>query len=398
MRWRLRLPRAQPHRLCVVGLDIGPQVCSLVVVSGPLTHADGVYCAESLPLPEGVVVQGEVLQPEVLGPWLRTHVQAAGYAATAVYMGLDNACVVTHHITLAAGLLPDDVAFQLQAEVAAIQPQEVEVCIHHRLDAEPAPTGEQGYVVQAVPRVRVEALQRLARAAGWRAAAVEPREGAADRAQLRHSVLSWSPEDAAHTGACDVALGLALRAWHREGVNFLPDSDEVQHLLRRACIFRSARFALGGGVGAVCLALVMSWLAAIQTQQLGDMAALTHASAQAQKEHTQAQAIQQRHTAQAQWLQSRQAVQAQTLQWSGVLSHAAHGVWVAHVTQQGAHWSVQGEALSPAHVQQLVQQLKALHIWAKPPELPQLQRLPTVSSAGLPVWQFRMDADLTQAP
>jgi hypothetical protein len=77
-----------------------------------------------------------------------------------------------------------------------------------------------------------------------------------------------------------------------------------------------------------------------------------------------------------------------------VLSHAAQGVWVVSVKQQGTRWTVQGEALSSKHAQQLVQQLKALDIWAQAPELPQLQVMPAVSTTGLPVWQFRIEADL----
>ena len=79
-----------------------------------------------------------------------------------------------------------------------------------------------------------------------------------------------------------------------------------------------------------------------------------------------------------------------------VLSQATSGVWVSGVSQQGSRWSLQGEALSSAHAQQLVQQLKALDIWTQGPELPQLQLMPTVSRVGLPVWQFRIEADLKE--
>jgi len=53
---------------------------------------------------------------------------------------------------------------------------------------------------------------------------------------------------------------------------------------------------------------------------------------------------------------------------------------------------MQGEALTPGHAQHLVQQLKALDIWVQAPELPQLTS--AVSTTGLPVWQFRIEADL----
>ena len=67
---------------------------------------------------------------------------------------------------------------------------------------------------------------------------------------------------------------------------------------------------------------------------------------------------------------------------------------MASVKQQGTRWTVQGEALSSSHAQQLVKQLKALDIWAQAPELPQLQVMPSLSTTGLPVWQFRIEADL----
>jgi hypothetical protein len=93
-------------------------------------------------------------------------------------------------------------------------------------------------------------------------------------------------------------------------------------------------------------------------------------------------------------LKTRQGLQAQSLQWSRVLSQATQGVWVASVKQQGTRWTVQGEALSSGHAQQLVAQLKALDIWAQAPELPHLRVTPATSRTGLPVWQFRIEADL----
>ena len=110
--------------------------------------------------------------------------------------------------------------------------------------------------------------------------------------------------------------------------------------------------------------------------------------------HQQAQALHDRRTEQARWLQARHVLQSQSLQLSRVLSQAAQGVWVSRVKQQGARWTVHGEALSAAHAQKLVTQLKALDIWAQAPELPQLQVMPAVSATGLPVWQFRIEADL----
>ena len=117
MRWTSWLPRSRPRRLCVVGLDVGPDACSLVVLSGSPSQPDTVCCAERLALPEGLVAHGEVMQSVELGLCLRTYLEAGDYQPQRAYLGLDSACVSNHLVTLAAGLSPDDVAFQLQAEV-----------------------------------------------------------------------------------------------------------------------------------------------------------------------------------------------------------------------------------------------------------------------------------------
>ena len=117
MRWTSWLPRSRTRRLSVVGLDIGPDICSLVVLSGLPSQPDSVCCAERLALPEGLVAHGEVLQSAALGQWLRTYLATGDYQPEVAYIGLDSACVSNHLVTLAAGLSPDDVAFQLQAEV-----------------------------------------------------------------------------------------------------------------------------------------------------------------------------------------------------------------------------------------------------------------------------------------
>ena len=129
-------------------------------------------------------------------------------------------------------------------------------------------------------------------------------------------------------------------------------------------------------------------------QHMGDVVASALAYDTAHKANAKAKDLQVLQTEQARWLKTRKDLQTQSLQWSRVLSQSARGVWVASVKQQGTHWTVQGEALSSGHAQKLVQKLKALDIWAQAPELPQLQVMPAVSTTGLPVWQFRFEADL----
>lgn len=395
MRWTSWLPKPCPRRLSVLGLDVGPDVCSLVVLSGSLSEPDSVCCAERLDLPDGLVSHGEVMRSEAFGLWLKSYLEAGDYQPEAAYLGLDNALVSNHLVTLAQDLSQADVAFQLQAEVQSLLPAHApEVCIDFVPDSEPAPAGQQRYLVQAAPRPTVEALQRVAHAAGLTAKAVEPRGDAAQRVEQSHAFTQLPAASAALALQCDEAFGLALRAWHDHGANLLPRPEGAQHVLCRAWLLGVAVCAMGGAVLAAGFAMVISSAAETKHQHMGDVVASTRAYDAAQKAHEHAQALQQRQAEQARWLKVRQDLQSQSLQWSRVLSQSAQGVWVASVKQQGTRWTVQGEALSSNHAQQLVQQLKALDIWAQAPELPQLQVMPAVSTTGLPVWQFRIEADL----
>ena len=395
MRWTTWLPRSRPRRLSVVGLDIGPEACSLLVLSGTSSQPDSVCCAERLKLPDGLVVHGEVLQSVALGQWLRSYLDAGDYQPSEVYIGLDSAYVSNHIVTLAAGLSSADVAFQLQAEVQSALPEyATEVCIDYTVDIEQAPAGEQGYLVQAVPRPQVEALQRVAQAAGLKARLIESRHDAARRAEQSTALATLPQASVALALQCDEAFGLALRAWHNDGANFLPHREDTHHVLRRAWLLGVAVCAMGGAFLAAGFALVMASAAETKHHHLGDGVASARAFDDAKKAHAQAKAQSERRAEQDRWFKARQGLQSQSMQWSRVLSHAAQGVWVASVKQQGTRWTVQGEALSSSHAHQLLQQLKALDIWAQAPELPQLQVTPAVSTTGLPVWQFRIEADL----
>jgi hypothetical protein len=341
------------------------------------------------------VAQGEVLQVVAVGEWLRSYIDACDPPPTLAFIGLDRVCVSTHRVTLAAGLATDDVAFQLQAEVQSVWPDPAaQVCIDYTVDTEPAPNGEQVYWVQAAPRAHVDALQRVAQAAGLIPRVVEPRNDAARRTEQTHALTALSPDSVALALQCNTAFGLALRAWQDEGTNFLPHRQDAQHVLRRAWLLWVALCAMGGALLAAGFALVMASVAETKRHALGDAVASARAFDEAHTAHAQATALDERRTAQTRWFKARQELQAQSLQWGRVLSQAAQGVWVVSVQQQGARWTVRGEALSSHHAQQLVQQLKTLDIWAQAPELPQLQVTPAASTTGLPVWQFRIEADL----
>jgi len=54
------------------------------------------------------------------------------------------------------------------------------------------------------------------------AAAVEPRQDAVHRTALGDALAALPPASTALALQCDEAFGLALRAWHDEGVNFFP--------------------------------------------------------------------------------------------------------------------------------------------------------------------------------
>jgi hypothetical protein len=146
-------------------------------------------------------------------------------------------------------------------------------------------------------------------------------------------------------------------------------------------------------------AMVMTASAETAQHRLRQMPPADKVLAQARDNYQHAQAVQKLQTQRKQWLQSRQIKQTQSLAWTQALSQASQGVWVSHIRQQGEHWQVEGEALSSAHAQRLLGHLKALDIWAKPPELPQLElgqsvTAGAISANGASVWLFRIEAEL----
>ena len=392
MRWMPWFRRSQPRYRCVVGLEVGDDACRCVVLTGTAAQPDAASCAVSLNLPKGWVAHGEILQAVAFGQWLRTHLDAGGYQPEGAYIGLEDACLSNHLITLATSLSEDDVAFQLQVEVQSLLPDSAaEVCIDYSLDTGPVETGELRYRVQAAPLARVEAWLQAAHAAGLTVLAMEPCTDAAYRAQ---SCTSLFVASAGADLARDAALGLALRAWHEAGVNFLPHRGIKQQVLRRAWWLGMVVCAIGGAILATGFAMAISSAAQPQHPRRADLGGSARAYDEAQKDHAHAKRVQQRNADQARWLQIRRDVQSQSLQWGRVLSQAPQGVWVSRVKQQGERWTVQGEALSSNHAAQLMRQLQALDIWTQTPELSQMQVMPAGSTTGMPIWQFRIEADL----
>jgi hypothetical protein len=399
-----------PHRrrqtLVVGGFNVWGDVAHLVVLTGS-THAAGrVLCAEILALPEGSVVQGQLAQPEVLGLWLKDWLSRRDIHLNGLYVAVPDAEVNRGDLSLPFDLQPDDVAFQMAAELQAT-PDAPALCWDYREDdrffpaasATPNPDAtlledQRVYSWATVPRTRVDAWQQFALSAGLRLLAVKPHDDAEANTH-NHALMAQLPP--AQVGLAiqhGTALGLALGAWHESGFNFLPHRAMKQRALRRHWLQRMAAGTLSGALLALGAAVWITQMATKLSDETGDIVAVEqdlkevrNAQKQAQTALTEAQVL-------AQWLQGQADVQQQTQQWSRVLAQHSQGLWVSEVKQQQAHWWVKGEALSAAQAQHLAQQLKGLDIWVQAPELRHLELAAPQSATGLSVWHFRIEADL----
>ena len=239
----------------------------------------------------------------------------------------------------------------------------------------------------------------MAHAGGFHFAALEPRQDAVTRVNQTTLTGRMPAASVALALQCDAAFGLALAGWSKGGYNFLPHRPLWLKALHRAGWVGMAVCAMGGAMLAAGFALVATASADATQLRLQQGVPAEQLLAKARQGYQQAQAAQKLQVQRAQWLHGRQTQQAQSLAWSQALSQASQGVWVSHIQQQGEHWRVEGEALSSSHAQRLLSSLKALDIWAKPPELPQLQ-LGTSAVAGTSlhrgagVWLFRIEAEL----
>lgn len=377
--WRQR-PRIS------VGLDLGPEFASWVILSGSHACVTSLVCAERLALPEGLMEAGRITQPTALGLWLRQALQKRGCVVDALSVGIDDGWITSHHLRLAQGLTQDDVSFQLLADVQSALPDEADVSIDFRLDISQGPAPELAYHVQSVPSAWVSDAQQLARAARLNLGSLM------SRAQAKH--LAHEQGVAEH----DVAFGLALSAWTPADFNFLPHRGMAQQAARLGWLRHALAFCVAGA----CLALVLVVTLQTMTDTLqakappSEREAASRAHVAAKQAHDQLSHMAQRADAQASWLSGQQGLQASTLAWLHLLGQPTLGVWVSHVSQKGSQWSVQGEALSSHHAQQWVQRWGELDIWSKPPQLPALQLTQAVSQQGLPVWQFQVEAELKE--
>lgn len=403
MHWKSWWPGTRGR--CVLGLDFGLTACRWVVLSGTQVQPERVCCVEQLQLPaDDWVKQGHVWCAQELGQWLRHHVQQGDYDVDGLYVCVDDACITQHVITLSADLSEDDVTFQVLAEVqAALGVSAADLSVDFGLDVSCVASESETHVrtrvyrAEAVSRFRVDALQRVAKAAGIPLCAVESRSEAIRRTQVPELLSALPAVGVGMALQCDVAFGLALGAWGARMFNFLPHRALADSALRRNWWLGIVACVVGGTFLVTGFALVMAASTTATVGALVNHAAIANAYQTAKVAHAQAQAEQQQALQHNQWLQTHQVMHQQTWQWARVLDQGTQGVWVLRVEQQGARWGLQGEALSSVHATQILQQLQALAIWKKPPALSQLHLKVAPVNTGLPVWQFRMEAELKEA-
>ena len=399
MRWKSWLPRSSKHLSVVAGLDVSSGGCHLVILSGSPLEATRVCCSEYLEVPEAWLSLGRIVQPDLFGHWMREHLAQGAYDIGALCMGIDDAAISVHEVELAVGLSDQDVAFQLSVEIQALLP-DADVCVDFQL-MRPVEIPEgplmpmlQSYQVHVAPRTLVSVMKRMAKVAGLDLTVVEGRSAAQRRMQMHRHLLSSPTVNVDMTEQYEVALGLALGAWQGGAFNFLPHRERAHDVTRRAWYLAVTAWALGGMFFAAGLSSVLSSMLDSRQSRVAEAAEVAGSLEAASQSHSQALSLHQAATEQARWLQARQSLHHHTLKWAHVLNQATQGIWVASVTQQGAQWDVQGEALTSAHAHALLAQLKVLNIWVRSPEMRQLQLLRPVENTGLPVWQFRIEAEL----
>ena len=375
---------------CVAGLAVLSDRVQLVVVTGSLWRPQRVCCAQDLALPADVLVDGLVQAPEALAGWLQAQLPQPMPAVQQWHVALPDAQLMRHSVSLSAHLLPADVRFQLAQEVRALW-GDVPWQANAPADLGPSPSSgasRQHDVVACAPAC-VDAWQAWARAGGCRLVSLQPASDALRRARQSPHTQRLAPDQQAQALSCDTAWGLALTAWHKQGVNFMPHPHPRWQAWQQAGVLAALGCALAGaGVVAVGgWALTAAADAAQNTlQHAAPAQALWQAAKLAHDQTLQRQ----------QWLQARQAEQAQTQAWAQALE-ASSGVWLSQVVQQTPRWWLQGEALSAQQAQQVLAQLKALDIWAQAPELVQLQVGRSATPSTQAVWLFRIEATLKAA-
>jgi len=376
-----------------------PDGMDWVVLAGSSRAPDTLCCAERLDLPAdlqaGVTAAWD---GQAFGQWLRAFLRAQDHQVDGICLSVDDAWVSTYTIGLPQVLNGDDLHFQLMAELETLHPPGLsQMCVAYaRVEAtstQEPPSAVQRYRVGVVAQAHVQALEQMARTAGVPVWAIEPRADAVQRTQGNDLLTALPGASVALGLQCDAALGLALGGWADAGLRFSPSRAQQALHTRRVWWARTAAAASAGAL-LTCVG-VAGWAAWLQSPTDGvDVAASLRALDAAQQEEAALRTQVQQAQALTQWWHAQTAWQHQTAQWGRVLAQQAHGVWVSEVQQHEGHWVVQGEALSSAHVHQLLQALTALEIWAQAPRAQRLQLSHGASTRMASTWQFRIEADL----
>ena len=386
-------------RRTVAGCVLRPDGMDWVVLAGPPSAPDTLCCAEQLDIP--VALQADAATAwdgPAFGQWLRSFLRAHDHPIDGICMSVDDAWVSTYTVGLAQALRGDDLHFQLMAELEALHlPDLSQMCVAYaRVDlalTQEPPSAVQRYRVGVVAQAHVQALEQMARTAGVPVWAIEPRADAVQRTQDKDLLSALPGASVALSLQCDAALGLALGGWADACLRFSPSHAQQALHTRRAWWARTAATASAGALLA-CVA-VAGWAAWLQPPTDGvDVVTSQRALDAAQQEEAALRTQVQQAQALSEWWHAQTAWQHQTAQWGRVLAQQAHGVWVSEVRQHEGHWAVQGEALSSAHVHQLLQALTALDIWTQAPRAQRLQLSHGASTRMASTWQFRIEADL----
>ena len=386
-------------RRTVAGCVLRPDGMDWVVLAGSSMAPDTLCCAEQLDIPAdlqaGVTAAWD---GQAFGQWLRAFLRGQDHSIDGICMSVNDAWVSTYTIGLPQVLNGDDLHFQLMAELEALHlPGLSQMCVAYaRVDVastQEPPSAVQRYRVGVVAQAHVQVLEQMARTAGVPVWAIEPHADAVQRTQ-QNDLLAALPAASVAVGLqCDAAFGLALGSWADAGLRFSPSRAQQALQTRRAWWARTAAAASAGALLA-CVG-VSGWAAWLQPPTDGvDVAASQRALDAAKQQELALRTQVQQTQALTQWWHAQTALQHQTAQWGRVLAQQAHGVWVSEVQQHEGHWVVQGEALSSAHVHQLLQALTAVDIWTRAPRAQRLQLSHGASTRMASTWQFRIEADL----
>jgi hypothetical protein len=371
-------------------------------MAGTPLAPDTLCCAEHLVWPAELQAARLAGNMQAVGEWLRGFLRERDHQVEGVCLAVDDAWVSTYRVNLPQALSGDDVHFQLMAELETLHAQGLsQMCIAYTPVAAAlvpeSPLAVQRYQVGVVAQARVEALEHMVRAAEMRVLAIEPSAEAVQRTQGSDNLSALPVASVALGLQCEVAFGLALGAWIDTGLRFSPSPAQQARQMRRLWLTRTAA-TVGAGVvaGGVLAAGLAAW--SMSATDRPDAAANQRALNAAKQEELALRTQLQQVKTRTQWWRTQTAWQHRTVQWSQVLAQHAHGVWVSQVYQQDRHWVVQGEALSSAHVQQLLQALNALDIWVQAPQAQRLQLTQGAATRVMATWQFRIEADLKDSP